>query len=122
MGVNVSLSDSPAESASSSVVAAATPPGAASPFDADPAPAPTPVASVSWETASGEPFTLPVYDGAEVSADFGADPAFAAERAELVRTGRYAGEWRQEYTVPLEDGRLLTIPVHAVGVRGPAVF
>ena len=114
LGVNVSRADSREETEASPLVADAGPPAAR--------PVPQPVAELSWATGPDTAFTLPVYDGEEVPPGFGADPLTPAERAELVRTGRYAGEWRQEYTVALDDGRLLTIPVHAVGVRGPEVF
>ena len=115
LGVNVSRSDSRQETGAAALVMDPAPTPIARP-------APQPVAKLSWATGPGTAFTLPVYDGEEVPPGFGADPLTPAERAELVRTGRYAGEWRQEYTVALDDGRLLTIPVHAVGVRGPEVF
>ena len=86
---------------------------------------PTPAARLEWRTADGTPWSLPVYDAAEVSPQLAAraaDPLPAGVREELIRTGRFGGELRQEYTVPLSDGRLLTIPVHAVSVREPEVF
>ncbi|NNJ27953.1 hypothetical protein [Alienimonas chondri] len=89
------------------------------------APRPTPLAQVAWRTANGTSLSLPVYDERDVTAAMAAraaDPLPAHVRAELVRSGRFAGELRQEYTVPLADGRLLTVPVHAVSVRQPEVF
>ena len=120
-GVFVFPRDSPRETTPPLVLADAAPVLAEEPAAAPPA-APVPVAAVSWPTASGDPVTLPVYDGRDVPAGFGASPISDADRAALIAAGRYAGEWRQEYTLPLDDGRLLTIPVHAVGVRGPEVF
>ena len=81
-------------------------------------PEPRPVASLEWFAPDGTPISLPVYDG---SAPLPADPLIA-ETAALMRAGRFGGAVRQEYTVPLSDGRLLTVPVHAVSVRGPEVF
>ena len=79
---------------------------------------PRPVASLEWFAPDGTPVSLPVYDG---SAPLPADPLIAETEA-LMRAGRFGGAVRQEYTVPLADGRLLTVPVHAVSVRGPEVF
>ena len=81
-------------------------------------PEPRPVASLEWFAPDGTPVSLPVYDG---SAPLPADPLLAETEA-LMRAGRFGGAVRQEYTVPLADGRLLTVPVHAVSVRGPEVF
>ena len=114
LGVNVSAFDSQRESPAPVLLADASP--AVPP---PPAPVPQPVAELSWADAG---VTVPVYDAAAVPPGFGAGPLTDADRAALIAAGRYAGEWRQEYTVPLDDGRLLTIPVHAVGVRGPEVF
>ena len=93
-------------------------PAAAAPADL---PAPVPVAMLEWPTAGGAPLSLPVYDGRDVPPGFG-DPLPPGVREELIAGGRYGGELRQEYTFPLADGRLLSVPVHAVSVRGPEVF
>ena len=97
----------------------------AAPVVEEDAPPPAPVAALTWTAADGTAASLPVYDGRVVPAELAAawaDPLPPGVRAELIRTGRFAGEVRQEYTVPLEDGSLLTVPVHAVSVRGPEVF
>ena len=105
------------------IAAAPVPVPADDPPEPDPAePArfapPAPVAALRWRGADGAPVTLPVYEAGSAPP---IDP-LRAETEELIRTGRFAGSVRQEYTVPLPDGRLLTVPVHAVGVRVPEVF
>ncbi|MEM9701669.1 MAG: hypothetical protein AAF907_04415 [Planctomycetota bacterium] len=100
-------------------------PPTASAAERSPMPEPTPVALMEWRSQDGTPVSLPVYDEYQLTPSLAAqaaDPLPAGWREELIRTGRFAGEVRQEYTVPLADGRLLTVPVHAVSVRGPEVF
>ncbi|MFH5805005.1 hypothetical protein [Alienimonas sp. DA493] len=115
----------PAPTPNATVAPLSVPPDPRAPDPGAPEVLPRPVARVEWRTESGRPFELPVYDERDVSpalAARAADPLPADLRAELIRTGRFGGEVRQEYTVPLPDGRLLTVPVHAVRVRQPEVF
>ena len=48
-----------------------------------------------------------------------ADPLTPAQRRRLRAEGRLLAESRELVTVPLDDGRQLTVPVHSVQVRAP---
>ena len=121
-GLSLNRLSAPAGPVAPPVVAVAEPAADAGPAPPGPPAAPKPVGVLEWPTGDGPPLSLPVYDGRDVPSGYDRDPLPPGLREELIAAGRFGGELRQEYTFPLADGRLLSVPLHAVSVRGPEVF
>jgi hypothetical protein len=77
--------------------------------------------SMEFADASGDAshWTLPVYDADEVGEDYwlGHDVLPEEVRQDLSRRGYRLDHDREFYTIPLDDGREVAVPVDTVQVR-----
>lgn len=82
---------------------------------------PQPVMNMEFADASGDAthWTLPVYDVQEVGQDYwqAGDVLPEEIRRDLSRLGYRLDQERQFYSIPLDDGREIAVPVDTVQVR-----
>lgn len=82
---------------------------------------PQPVMNMEFADASGDAshWTLPVYDADEVGEDYWLVHDVLPEevRQDLARRGYRLDHDREFYTIPLDDGREVAVPVDTVQVR-----